>query len=195
MIMIAMTGSIATGKSTTAKIFAHFGIPVFDADAAVHSLYRGRAAPLIEDTFPGTTRNNAVDHSHLSQILMEDSNAFKTLEAIIHPLVRDMQKEFIKKWSQKNSPIVLFDIPLLFETCAEKDMDIIVVVTCKEDIQIERVFQRPGMTKEKFDMVRHNQMADKDKRQRAHFLVDSSFGITSANQQVHGIIRSISSIK
>jgi dephospho-CoA kinase len=189
MLVLGLTGSIGMGKSVTARLFAEAGIPVHDADAAVHQLYAGRAAAPVEAAFPGTTRDGAVDRALLARAVIGKPEAFARLEAIVHPLVREEELAFLKTAAERRARVVLLDIPLLFESKAERHIDAIVVVTTTPEIQRERVLARPGMTPERFEALLAKQVPDAEKRRRAHFLVDSGRGFDSARAQVRGILR------
>ena len=188
MLRIGLTGSIGTGKSTTAKMFAERGIPIFNADAAVHGLYQGAAAPLIEKAFPGTTKNGVVDRNALSERILDDANALKVLEAIVHPLVREAQDSFANESKIAGDDIAVYEIPLLFETGSPERFDAIVVTTVDPDIQKGRVLERPGMTEEKLKAILKRQLPDHEKRKRADFIVDTSEGFERAREQVDTII-------
>ncbi|MBB6485661.1 dephospho-CoA kinase [Rhizobium lusitanum] len=188
MIRIGLTGSIGMGKSTSAKIFAEAGIPVNDSDAVVHDLYSGEAVPLVEAAFPGSTSNGKVDRQELSRKLAGDPSGFKRLEAIVHPLVRERENQFLERHRQVGADMIVLDIPLLFETGAEKRLDKIVVVSCDPQIQRERVLARPGMTEEKFNMILSRQTPDAEKRARADYVIDTGGSIDAAREQVKEII-------
>lgn len=188
MIRIGLTGSIGMGKSTAAKLFAEAGIPVNDSDAVVHELYAGEAAQLIESEFPGTVRNGVVDRQELGRQLSRRPDGFKTLEAIVHPLVRQRETEFVEREQARGSEIILLDIPLLFETGAETRVDIVVVVSCDPQIQRDRVLARPGMTEEKFNMIRSRQTPDAEKRERADYVIDTGHAIEITRARVIEII-------
>ena len=188
MIVLGLTGSIGTGKSTTAAMFADLGVPVHDADRAVHDLYAGEAVAPIAAAFPGAVRDGKVDRAALSEILRQAPERFGELEAIVHPLVRQKEAAFLAHYREAGTPIVLLDIPLLFETGGAARVDKIVVVTCDPAIQRQRVLARPGMTEEKFDLIRARQMPDAEKRKRADFVVDSGHGLEPARLQVAEII-------
>ncbi len=194
MIVIALTGSIGMGKSTTAKMFAATGVPVHDADATVHRLYRGVAAPLIETAFPGTTRNGAVDRNLLSKLVLENRQAIEKLENIVHPMVRRAERDFLRKSHSAGHQLVCLDIPLLFETKGDQRVDAVVVVTATSKIQKRRVMSRKGMTAEQFRRILDRQTPDAEKRRRAHFLVDSSHGFAAAERQVAGIRRALAGL-
>lgn len=185
--VLGLTGSIGMGKSATADLFRKLGVPVHDADAAVHALYRGRAAPLIEKAFPGTVSNGAVDRRKLGAMVLDHPERMKQLEAIVHPLVREEEENFLKRVSAF-TPIAVLDIPLLFETGGERRCDAVLVVTAPEEVQRARVMARPGMSEETFNAILRKQMPDRDKRARAHFLVDTSRGFASAEAQVRSIL-------
>ncbi|TXI01893.1 MAG: dephospho-CoA kinase [Rhizobium sp.] len=188
MIKIGLTGSIGMGKSTSAKLFAEAGIPVNDSDAVVHDLYSGEAVPLVEAAFPGTTADGKVDRQELSRKLAGDTSGFKRLEAIVHPLVRERERQFLERHRQAGADMAVLDIPLLFETGAEKRLDKIVVVSCDPQIQRERVLARPGMTEEKFNMILSRQTPDAEKRARADYVIDTGGSIDAAREQVREIV-------
>jgi len=188
MIVIGLTGSIGMGKSTTAKMFAVEGVPVNDADAVVHDLYRTDAVAPVGDAFPGTVKDGIIDRLELSRQLAAAPEKFKQLEAIVHPLVRRREAEFLARQREAGTDLVLLDIPLLFEVKGEDRVDVIVVVTCDPQIQRERVLARPGMTEEKLAMILSRQMPDAEKRQRADFLVDTGLGMEAARAKVHQIV-------
>ncbi len=185
--LLGLTGSIGMGKSATADLFRRHGVPVHDADATVHRLYRGRAAPLIEKAFPGTAQDGTVDRAKLGAAVLNDPARMKQLEAIVHPLVREEKESFLARVSAF-APIAVLDIPLLFETGGDKGCDAALVVTAPASVQRERVLARPGMTAEKFSAILAKQMPDAEKRVRAHFLVDTSRGFASAEAQVRSIL-------
>ncbi|QFS96979.1 Dephospho-CoA kinase [Labrenzia sp. THAF191b] len=191
MIRIGLTGSIGMGKSTTAKMFAAEGIPVHDADATVHALYSGRAAPLIEAAFPGTVSDGKVDRTLLSPHVLGKPEAMKKLEAIVHPLVREEEQLFLKRARADHRRIVMLDIPLLFETGGEARVDVVVVVTADADVQRDRVLARPGMSEDRFEAILAKQMPDAEKRRRAHFLVDTGRGMEAAERQVRAILKAL----
>lgn len=192
MILIGLTGSIGMGKSTTAAMFADLGVPVHDADAAVHALYRGAAAPFIEAAFPGTTRDGVVDRPALSKIVLADSLALKRLEAIVHPLVRQAEADCLARANADGRRMVVLDIPLLFETGRDRAVDVVVVVSCDAATQRARVLARPGMTVDRFEAILAKQMPDGKKRAGAHFVVDTGQGLTPARRRVAGIVRALS---
>ena len=190
MIVLGLTGSIGMGKSTTAKLFAEEGAPVYDADAAVHALYEvgGAAVAPVEAAFPGVVREGAIDRAALSKAVLDDPAALKTLESIVHPLVREAQASFLRANLERKSGLVVLDVPLLFETGADKLMDAVVVVSAPADVQRARVLERPGMSEEKFASILAKQTPDADKRARADFLVNTGLGIEEARAQVRAIL-------
>jgi len=188
MFVLGLTGSLGMGKSTTARFFAEEGVPLHDADAAVHRLYEGEATPLIEAAFPGTTSGGRVDRDKLAKKVLGDSAAIKRLETIIHPLVGRAEAQFLDEAARKDAAVVVLDIPLLFETGADRRCDAVVVVSAPADVQRARAFERPGMTEEKFQAILAKQMPDAEKRARADFVVDTSKGFDAARAQVREIL-------
>ncbi|MER9306731.1 dephospho-CoA kinase [Mesorhizobium sp. M0293] len=195
MIVLGLTGSIGMGKSTTAKMFAEAGVPVHDSDEAVHRLYAGKAAPLVEAAFPGTTSAGVVDRAKLGARVLGDAVALKRLEAIIHPLVRADADAFLTRHRSAGAPIAVLDIPLLFETGGRDRVDKVVVVTAPADVQRERVLARPDMTEEKLASILARQVPDADKRRQADFVVDTGQGLDSARAAVAAIIAELSGDK
>lgn len=194
MFILGLTGSIGMGKSTTARFFAEAGVPVHDADAAVHRLYQGEATPAIEAAFPGTTADGKVDRAKLGAQVIGRPEAIKTLEAIVHPLVRKAEVQFLKENEGRGAPIVVLDIPLLFETGAEQRCDAVVVVSAPADVQRARVLERGTLSPEKFEAILAKQMPDEEKRARADFVVDTSVGFDGARAQVHDILRKVATM-
>jgi dephospho-CoA kinase len=188
MIVLGLTGSIGMGKSTTAKLFAEAGVPVYDADAAVHRLYEGEAAPAIEAAFPGTTANGKVDRNKLSARVVHDPAAMKRLEQIVHPMVGAARQKFLNAARQSGAPVAVIDVPLLFETGGEKRVDAVVVVTTTAEIQRERILARSNMTDEKLDAILARQMPDAEKRKRANFVVDTSHGLEPVRARIRDIL-------
>lgn len=188
MIVLGLTGSIGTGKSTTAAMFHDLGVPVHDADATVHDLYRREAVEPVAARFPQAVRDGAIDRKALSAILAQSPERFGELEAIIHPLVRAREKAFLDAERQNGSALVLLDIPLLYETGGEARVDKVVVVTCDPETQRRRVLARPGMTEEKFALILSRQMPDAEKRRRADFVIDTGKGLEAARKQVEEVI-------
>lgn len=192
MITLGLTGSIGMGKSTTAKLFEDAGVPVHDSDATVHSLYQGSAAPLIEAAFPGTVTLGVVDREKLAERVLRDQAALRRLEAIIHPLVRADADAFVERHRRAGAPLVVLDIPLLFESGARERVDMVCVVSAPADVQRQRVLARPGMTGDKLDSIMRRQIPDAEKRSRADFVVETGSGIEAARRQVNAIIRDLS---
>jgi dephospho-CoA kinase len=188
MIILGLTGSIAMGKSTTAKLFAEAGVPVYDADATVHRLYEGEAAPAIEAAFPGTTVDGKVDRARLSARVVNDPAAIKRLEGIVHPMLGASRQKFLLDAEQSGAPVVVVDVPLLFETGGEKRVDAVVVVTTSPDIQRERVLTRANMTPEMLATVLTRQLPDAEKRKRADFVVDTSHGLDPVRARIRDIL-------
>lgn len=189
--ILGLTGSIGMGKSATAAMFGAQGVPVHDADAAVHALYRGAAAALIEAAFPGTVVDGAVDRGRLAAQVLGRPGELKRLEAIVHPLVRAEEERFLRAARGRRAPLVVLDIPLLFETGGEARCDAVVVVTASPEIQAERVLARPDMSADKFAAFLAKQVPDAAKRRRAHFLVDTGHGFAAAGRQVSDIVRAL----
>jgi dephospho-CoA kinase len=189
VIVLGLTGSIGMGKSTTARFFAEEGVPVHDADAAVHRLYEGEAVSAIERAFPGTTLAGKVDRDLLGRRVLGAPAALERLEAIVHPLVRAAEQRFLAEAEQAGAGIAVLDIPLLFETGADQRVDAVVVVSAPAAIQRMRVLARPGMSAEKLDAILAKQLGDEQKRARADFVVDTSRGYDSARAQVHAILQ------
>jgi dephospho-CoA kinase len=190
--VLGLTGSIGMGKSTTAALFREAGIPVHDADATVHALYAGSAAPLIEAAFPGTTRDGRVDRPALSARVLADPAAMATLEAIVHPLVREAERAFLRRCIEDTRPLCVLDIPLLFETGGEGRCDAVLVVTAPEAVQKSRVLAREGMTPQRLDAILARHLPDSLKRARAHVIIDTGRGLEAARRQVDAAIRAFS---
>lgn len=188
MFILGLTGSIGMGKSAAAARFRHNGVPVFDADQAVHDLYAGSAVKLIEAAFPGTTADGSVDRDKLSKELIAAPEKFARLEAIVHPLVRALEADFIQEHASQNARLAVLEIPLLFETGFDKLIDAVAVVSAPAAIQAERVLARPGMTAQKLEQLIARQMPDEEKRRRADFVVDTGGTITSTESQVDKLV-------
>lgn len=192
MIIVGLTGSIGMGKSTAAKMFEQAGVPVYDADETVHRLYAGRASPLIEQAFPGTVVDGIVDRKKLAQAVLNDSQAMKKLEAIVHPLVHEEESLFLEQAKFDREPMVVLDIPLLFEAGGKDRVDRIVVVSAPADVQRQRVLAREGMTVEKFESILSRQMSDHEKRAKADFIIDSNVSFEAMQEQIDLIIEQLS---
>ena len=191
MLILGLTGSIGMGKSTTANLFAEAGVPVYDADAAVHRLYEGDAVPAIEAAFPGTTASGRVDRGKLSARVIHDHAAMKRLEEIVHPMLGASRQKFFADAESSGAPFVVVDIPLLFETGGEKGVDAVVVVTTSPELQRERVLARGTMDEAKLDAIIARQMPDAEKRKRADFVVDTSYGLEPVRAQIQDILAEV----
>jgi dephospho-CoA kinase len=188
MIILGLTGSIGMGKSTTATLFAEAGVPVYDADASVHKIYEGEAAPAIEAAFPGTTAGGKVDRSKLSARVLHNPAAIKQLEGIVHPMLGASRQKFLEDAERSGAPVVVVDVPLLYETGGEKRVDAVVVVTTTAEIQRERILARDNMTAEKLDAILARQLPDAEKRKRADFVVDTSHGLDPVRARIRDIL-------
>ena len=188
MIILGLTGSIGMGKSTTAKLFEEAGVPVYDADASVHRLYEGEAAPAIEAAFPGTTVDGKVDRNRLSAKVVHDAAAMKQLEQIVHPMLGASRQKFFADAEKSGAPVAVVDVPLLYETGGEKRVDAVVVVTTTPEIQRERILARDNMTGEKLDAILARQLPDAEKRKRADFVVDTSHGLDPVRLRIRDIL-------
>ena len=195
MIVLGLTGSIGMGKSTTAKMFADAGVPVHDSDDAVHRLYVGKAAPLIEAAFPGVAVDGSVDRGLLASRVLGNQEVLRNLESIVHPLVRADADAFLARHRAANAPLAVLDIPLLFETGGRERVDKIVVVTAPAAIQRKRVLARPGMSEDRFEAILARQTPDAQKREQADFIVDTGQGMKAARRAVAGIIRELNGEK
>jgi dephospho-CoA kinase len=190
MIVIGLTGSIGMGKSTVAQMFAEEGAPAFDSDAVVHQLYArgGAAVAPVEAAFPGVAKNGAIDRSALSARLVDNPEAIKQLEAIVHPLVRRAQTEFLDRHRQAGVAAAVLDIPLLFESGGAERVDRIVVVSAPAAVQKQRVISRPGMSEEKFAYLLSRQTPDAEKRARADFVIDTGGELEATRAQVRAVL-------
>ncbi|MQW89679.1 dephospho-CoA kinase [Sinorhizobium saheli] len=188
MIVVGLTGSIGMGKSTAAGMFRELGVPVNDADEVVHELYRGEAVAPVEAAFPGVAKNGVIDRAELSRRLVAAPERLGELERIVHPLVRERERQFLAQQKAAGAPFVLLDIPLLYETKAEARVDRVVVVTCDPEKQRERVMKRPGMTAEKFAMILARQVPDSEKRARADYIIDTSDSFDVTREQIRAIV-------
>lgn len=191
MLIIGLTGSIAMGKSSACKYLAGKGLPVWSADQAVHDLYRGEAALLIERAFPGSTDENGVNRQYLSRHLVEYPEAMAELEAIIHPLVEKDRSAFVRRHRDEGAASIILDIPLLLEKAMEEKVDVILLVTAPLAIQQERAMERLGMTVEKLEMIRSHQMDDEEKRGRADFVVDTSGSFEQTHAKLDSFLESL----
>lgn len=188
MLILGLTGSIGMGKTTVAAMLRARGIAVFDADAEVHRLYEGEAVPLVEQAFPGTTKNGRVDRTALAAALAKNPDDFRRLEAIVHPLVKRAETAFLEAEAARGAAIAVLEIPLLFETGLDAKVDRTLVVSAPRDVQRERIMARPGITAERLEMILARQVPDEDKRQRADFVVDTGTSHTETEAAVSAII-------
>ncbi|MEP6840443.1 MAG: dephospho-CoA kinase [Bradyrhizobium sp.] len=191
MLILGLTGSIGMGKSTTAKLFMEAGVPVYDADAAVHKIYEGEAAPAVEAAFPGTTVDGRVDRAKLSAKVVQDPAAIKLLEQIVHPMLGASRQKFLAEAEQSGAPVVVMDIPLLYETGGEKRVDAVVVVSTAPETQRERILARGTMTPEALDAILARQLPDAEKRKRADFVVDTSHGLDPVRAAIRDILAEV----
>ena len=191
MRIIGLTGSIGMGKSTTMQLFAEQGVPVYDADAAVHAVYSGEAAPVVEVAFPGTTADGKVDRQKLSAQVLGNPEALKKLEQIVHPMLGAHRQKFMADAERTGAPIVVMDVPLLFETGGEKRVDAVVVVSAPAEMQRARVLARENMTQEKLDAILARQTPDAEKRRRADFVVDTSSGLEPVRARIRDILAEV----
>jgi dephospho-CoA kinase len=192
--ILCLTGSLGMGKSRTAQFFAELGVPVYDADAAVHELYAGEAVPVIADAFPGVVVDGKVDRTKLAALVLGDNAALARLESLVHPLVAARREKFLAEARAKNASVIVLDIPLLFETRGERACDAVVVVSAPAEMQRQRAFERPGMTEEKFTALLAKQLPDAEKRRRADFIVDTSQSFDHARAQVRDILRRVATM-
>jgi dephospho-CoA kinase len=190
MILLGLTGSIGMGKSTTTAMFAEHGALIWNADEAVHRLYAlgGAAVAPIGEAFPGVVVDGAVDRTRLAEALGRDDQAFKRLEAIVHPLVAQGRADDLIAARERGVKLAVLDIPLLFETGGDASVDAVVVVSAPPEVQAERVLARPGMTRERFEAILSRQMPDAEKRRRADFVVDTGQGLDVARARVAEIV-------
>lgn len=191
MFILGLTGSMGMGKSTAAAMFRAAGIKVHDSDGAVHALYRGAAVPPVEAAFPGVSRDGCIDRQALSERVIGDPAALARLETIVHPLVKADRAAFLEQSRAKGETLVVVDIPLLFETGAETEVDAVLLVTAKESVQKARIAARPGMTSTKLAAIIAKQMPDREKRARADFIIDTSAGMQDTERQVADLLARI----
>lgn len=191
MLIIGLTGSIGMGKSTVAARLRELGVPVFDSDAEVHRLYAAEAVPLIESAFSGTTVDGKVDRQRLSAAVIAAPEGFKRIETIIHPLVRQGQRRFLTQARDRGEALAVLEVPLLFETSAERLVDVTIVVSAPAEMQRARVLARPGMTPEKLEQLLSRQMPDADKRARADFVVDTDRPVEVCDEDIGRIIATL----
>ena len=193
MIVLGLTGSIGMGKSTAASVLRQLGVPVHDADASVHRLMSdgGAAVGFVEAAFPGTALNGAIDRKALGRRVFSDPAALKRLESILHPMVRDQERIFLETCRMRRHPVVVLDIPLLYETGGEKRCDAVIVVTAPKFLQDQRVLKRPGMSRERLAEIERQQMPDAEKRKRADFVVPTGLGKRASRAALSHILRKL----
>jgi dephospho-CoA kinase len=191
MLVVGLTGSIGMGKSTVAARLRALGLGVCDADAEVHKLYEGAAVPVIEAAFPGTTWDGRVDRQKLGAVLLASPAGFKRLEAIVHPMVFEAERAFLRAEAAKGAPLAVLEIPLLLETGGERRVDCVIVCSAPAHLQRQRVMQRPAMTLEKLEQMLARQMSDAEKRARADFVVDTGTTYAETDAQVDRIVESL----
>ena len=197
MIILGLTGSIGMGKSTTASMFADFGVPVYDADAAVHAIYAegGAAVVPLSEVFPEAVQNNQVQRDILRHIITESPGRLRELEAVVHPLVAKSQIAFRSEAVANNAPLVVLDIPLLYETGGDSRCDYVAIVTTSAEEQKTRVLSRPGMTEQAFEQILQKQLPDAEKRARADFIINTGFGLDFARKHVEALIDLLQGMK
>ncbi|MGQ7790780.1 dephospho-CoA kinase [Faunimonas sp. B44] len=191
MLIVGLTGSIGMGKTTTAAMFRARGVPVHDADRAVHELYAGDAVASVESAFPGVAVDGRIDRERLAAQVVGKPEALRRLEAIVHPLVREAEIRFAASAARRGAALAVLDIPLLFETGAADRMAAVIVVTADPATQRDRVLRRAGMSAERFEAMLARQVPDAEKRRRAHFVVDTGRGFAAAERQVDAILRAL----
>jgi dephospho-CoA kinase len=191
MLVIGLTGGIGMGKSAAADHFARRGIPVFNADACVHRLYEGEAVAAIEGAFPGVTREGRVERKLLGQQVTGHPERLRKLESIVHPMVVEAEIDFLRQQDRKGAPMAVLEIPLLFETGAEKRLDVTIVVSAPRDVQRQRVLARSGMTAEKLEHLLARQLPDAERRARADYVVDSGLPLADMHAQLDQLIESL----
>ena len=195
MIVIGLTGSIGMGKSTAADVMRQLGVPVYDADAAVHGLLArgGAAVAAVEAAFPGVARDGAVDRPELGRRVFDDAAALDKLESILHPMVRQDSLRFLRDCEREREPLAVLEIPLLFETGRERDCDVVVITSAPPEVQTERVLRRPGMTRARLDDIRARQLPDAEKRRLADFVVDTGQGREESLREITRIVKLLKS--
>ena len=191
MIVAGLTGSIAMGKSTVAGMFGELGVPVFDSDDAVRGFYSGDGAKAVEAAFPGVLVSGQVDRERLGARVLGDAGALRRLEGLVHPAVAQSRVQFVEREAAAGRRFVLIDVPLLFETRGEANVDLVIVVSAPESIQRERVLARAGMTEAKLEAILSRQMPDGEKRRRAHFIIDTRGSLELTSAVVGQFMRSV----
>lgn len=193
MLVIGLTGGIGMGKSAAAKHFASRGVPVFNADACVHRLYEGKAAGAIEAAFPGVARGGKVDRKLLSERLAGSQARLRELEAIVHPMVVEAEIDFLIEQEDAGAKLAVLEIPLLFETDAERRVDVTIALTAPPEVQRSRVLARPGMTVDKLEHLLARQLSDAERRTRADYVVESGTSLADMHQEIDRLIESLKS--
>lgn len=193
MRIVGLTGSIGMGKSAIAAMLRARGVPVFDADQEVHRLYEGDVVPSVEAAFPGTTVDGRVDRAKLAASLAHDPARFRVLEKIVHPLVRRAEQGFLDEIHKWGGPIAVLEIPLLYETGLDAQVDQVVVVSAPSEVQRARVLARPGMSAARLDALLARQLPDDEKRRRADFVVDTGGTLADSEAQVDAILNALPS--
>jgi dephospho-CoA kinase len=191
MLVIGLTGGIGMGKSAAAEHFARRGIPVFNADACVHRLYEGEAVEEIEAAFPGVTREDRVDRKLLAEHVTGHPERLRRLESVVHPMVVKAEIDFLREQERNGARMAVLEIPLLFETGAEKRVDVTIVVSAPSTVQRERVLTRPGMTVEKLEHLLGRQLSDKERRARADFVINSGTSLKEMHVDLDQLIESL----
>ena len=193
MKIIGLTGSIGMGKSTTAAMFREAGIPVYDADAAVHAAYDvgGVAVEPVGEAFPGTVRDGRVDREALRNAVLGKPEAMAKLNSIVHPLIGRSRAEAFEAATASGADMIVLDVPLIYETGGEKNMDAVIVVSAPAEMQRARVLAREGMSPERLDAILAQQMPDAEKRKRADFVIDTGKGLEAARTQVTEVIAAL----
>jgi dephospho-CoA kinase len=191
MLVIGLTGGIGMGKSAAAEHFTRRGVPVFNADACVHRLYEGEAVAAIEAAFPGVTRGGRVDRKLLAEQVTGRPERLRELEKIVHPMVVKAEIDFLREQERKGAKLAVLEIPLLFETGAEKRVDVTVVVSAPSEVQRERVLARPGMTLDKLKHLLARQLSDAARRARADYVVDSGMALADMRIEIDKLIESL----
>ncbi|AKR57574.1 dephospho-CoA kinase [Youhaiella tibetensis] len=191
MLRLGLTGSIATGKSTTLRAFADLGVPVFSSDEAVHELYRGEAVPPVERLFPGVARDGIIDRTELSRRLLAEPARLAELEAVVHPLVRARMSQFLDLAERNGAKLAVVDIPLLYETGFDYGLDKVAVTWCDPAIQRERALRRPAMTVDKLDAILARQMPQDEKKKRADYLFDTGRPVEAVRAEVRTLVEKL----
>ncbi len=194
MIVAGLTGSIAMGKSTVASMFAELGVPTFDADDAVRAFYAGDGARAVEAAFPGVMASGQVDRARLGSRVLGDAEALKRLEGLVHPAVAQARIQFLERAAVAGRRLVIVDVPLLFETGGEANVDLVIVVSAPHSVQRARALARPGMTEAKLEAILSRQTSDADKRRRAHFIIDTGGRLELTRAAVAQFMRSTAAL-